>query len=469
MPLIVILILIVGIVLGLITFFIIKSLVNPGKLSNIDTLLKQGKATAATKAAKQIISRDSRNIEAHYLLGLAYIADNKPELAFSEMKRVNQISEFGGYCTEASFRSIMGELFEKFNQPEEALKEYLLLIKQEPAEAAHYLKAGNLFLTRNKSAKALQYYRKAIQLNPRLGQAHFKAGYLLYRGKKHLEAKEEFERTIKFEPGNYSAHFYLGKILKEGHDYIPALLSFEKATRDQNFKIKALVERGSCYIHMKSFDKAIVELERAIKLSANETSPEALYGRYFLAFCHEQERDIEKAIEQWEIIYTKKPGFRNVAEKLSQYQELRSDDKMKDFLTSNDLDFQGICKAITISLDLSPNDISMIKNGCQIIAVEDSSKWRGTRKRPKLIWFLRLPDSIGESTVRSLHEKMKALSVTRGILIISSNFTRSAHDYAESRPIDLVNKDKLQEVFKKVDLTTLSETKKSQTTKKVRA
>lgn len=448
MPLLIVLILIVGIVLGLITVFIYKTILNPGKLSTVDLLLKQGKIAAATKLAKQIISKDSRNTEAHFLLGLAYIADNKPQLALVEMKTVNNIGNFGGFCPEATFRSKMGELYETFDQPDEALKEYLLLIRQQPAEAEHYLKAGNLFEKRNKAAKAVQYYRKAIQLNPRLGQAHFKLGYILYRGKKHLEAKEEFEKTIQYEPGNYSAHFYLAKILKDGHEYIPALLSFEKATRDPELKVKALVERGSCYLQMKSFDKAIVELERAIKLATNPASPETLYARYFLAVCHEQERNIEKAIEQWEIIYSKKPGFRDVAEKLSQYQEMRTDDRVKDYLTAAEDDFQEICKAITESQKLSATDVSSIRNGCQIIAVEDSSKWRGTRKMPKLMWFLRVPEIINESTVRSLHEKMKALSVTRGYLIVSSTFSRKAIEYAESRPIDLINKDKLQEILK---------------------
>ncbi len=208
-------------------------------------------------------------------------------------------------------------------------------------------------------------------------------------------------------------------------------------------------------MQMKNFDKAIIELERAIKLSTNESSPETLYARYFLAVCHEQERNIEKAIEQWEAIYTKKPGFKDVAEKLSQYQELRTDDRVKDYLTSSEEEFQEICKAITVAQKLSPTDISSIKNGCQIIAVEDSSKWRGTRKMPKLMWFLRVPEIINESTIRSLHEKMKALSVTRGYLIVSSTFSRKAIEYAESRPIDLINKDKLQEILKKAEFPDL--------------
>jgi tetratricopeptide (TPR) repeat protein len=44
-------------------------------------------------------------------------------------------------------------------------------------------------------------------------------------------------------------------------------------------KVKALVERGGCYMSMNSFDKAIPELERAIKLATNDSAAEVLYGQ----------------------------------------------------------------------------------------------------------------------------------------------------------------------------------------------
>ena len=460
MSVIIPLIIILGIVIGAITFFLIRSIIAPQKISSIPNLLKQGKIGAATRTAKQILVKEPRDPDAHYFLGLAYLAENKHELALMELKTVNEIGHFGKFCPEIQFRNKIAELYARFNQPEEALKEYLLLIRLEPQQADHYFNAGSLFQERNKSDKAVNYFRKAIELSPMHHEAHYNLGYILYRAKRPVEAKVELETALKVQPNNYNAYFYLGRLLKESHDYVGALLSFEKAQRDPDLKIKSLVERGGCYMSMNNFDKAISELERAVRLSNNDAANDTLYARYFLAACYEKLRKIESAITNWEKIYAKKPSFRDVAEKLSQYQELRVDDRMKDYLTSSMEKFFDICKAITLSMNLAIRDITDVTNGCQIIAVETEQKWRAARKLPKIIRFLRVPELIDESTVRNLHEEMKKLNVTRGIILSSSNFSRKAIEYAESRPVDLLDKEKLQDFLKKTDSEDTSKVKR---------
>ena len=440
--------------IGFLLFFIIRSVIAPKRAEMLSGLLKQGKAQAAVKAAKGIIAREPRNAEAHYILGQAYLADNKPELALMEYKTVNQIAVFGQAIPETEFRKKMAQLFFRFNQIEEALKEYILLVKLEPFQADHYYWAGKLFSERNRSDMAVNYLRKAVELDQRHGKAHFELGLLLYREKKPVEAKVELDAALKYESDNAQAYYYLGKLQKESHDYVAALLSFEKALRDPEFKAKALVERGGCYMSMNSMDKAIPELERAVKAANDDGSTEALYGRYFLAMCYEKMRNLDKSIEQWERIYAKKPSFRDVAEKLSHYQEFRTDDKMKDYLTSGKEDFVEICKAIvTQSLSLQIRDVAEIPNGCDIIAVEgDSAKWRNTRKIPRLIRFLRTPDMVDEGAVRALLEQMKNLGVTRAAMATSSGFLRAAMDFSDSRPVDLYNKEQLAEMLLNVDI-----------------
>jgi len=106
-------------------------------------------------------------------------------------------------------------------------------------------------------------------------------------------------------------------------------------------------------------------------------------------------------------------------------------------------------------MGLTIRDTSEIQNGCQIIAVDSDTRWRNAKKLPKLMWFLRVPESLGESTVRAVHEKMRKLNVSRGVIINSSNFSRKAIDYAESRPVDLIGKENLQEHLKNVNLDEL--------------
>lgn len=452
MPLIILIIIIIGVAVAVITFFMIKTFIVPKKVANLIQMLKQGKSSTVARMAKQILSKEPKSSEAHYILGQAYLMENKPELALMEFKTVNQIGNFGGLVPEKEFREKIGSLFERYGQPEEALKEYLLLIKLEPNNPEYYYSAGTLFEARDKSEKAANYYRKTLQLDPRHSDAHFKLGELLYRNKKPVEAKKELELAINLNPENYRAYYYLGKLLKDNHDYVSALHALEKAQRDPEFKVKALIERGVSYIGTQSYDSAIAELDRAVKASDNPASNEALYAKYFLAACFEKKRNIDRAMDLWEEIYSQKKNFRDVAEKLSQYQDLRTDDRVKDYLTAPMDDFYEICKSLTGALNLTIRDISDTPNGCQVIAVDADTKMRNQRKIPRLIRYLRVAEMIPESTVRSLHEEMKTMNIPRGVLFSSSNFSRKAAEFAETRPIDLYNKDHLQKLLKKIKL-----------------
>ncbi|TVR57973.1 MAG: restriction endonuclease [Spirochaetaceae bacterium] len=451
---IIILIIIVGVGVGLITFFIVKSVIAPKKTAHLVELVKQKKTAQAIRVAKQMIAKDARNPEAHYLLGLAYDADSKPELALMEFKTVNQIGQFTKICPEVPFRTKIAELFEKFNQPEEALKEYLVLLKRDPQNAEYYFRVGRLFEERSKSAKATAYFKKAIDLDGRHASAHLHLGLLLYKAKRPTEARPYLDFAVRAQPDNPETHYYIGRIQKDAKEYTAALGSFEKASRSPEFKLKSLIERGMCLLGLNDTARAIVELERAVSLSKdkNELSNETLYARYLLAACFEKNREIERAIEMWEEVYRAKPGFRDVAEKLSRYQEMRTDDRVKDYMTSSREELQKLCISIVEALGLSVREVAAYGDGCDVIAVESQSRWRNTRKLPKLFRFLRDAEMVDESRVRAIHEDIKKKNITRAVIVTSSTFTRVAIEFAESRPVDLWNKEKLQELLQEAKI-----------------
>jgi len=454
MSFIVILIIILGVAIGFLSWFIVRMVAAPRQSKAIEGLLKQGKSSAAARAAKSLLAKDPHNGVAHWFLGRAYLADGKPELALMELKAVNQIGQFGPELPELAFRSQIASLFERFNQTEEALKEHILLTKIDPGNASHFLGAGRLFESRGRTDVALNYLRKAIEMDERLFEAHHALGLILYRTKHPMEAKAEFEAALKWNPDDFEAFYYLGRLLKEMSDFTAALLAFEKASRSSELRLKCLVERGGCYMSQGSLDKAIPELERAVKLVKDEAASEALYARYFLAMCYEKTRNLDSAIEHWERIYAKKPGFRDVAEKLTQYQEYRTDDRMKDFLTCGKEEFVELCKAVVQGpMSLSIRDVGEVSNGVDIIAVEgDNEKWMGAKKLPRLIRFLRVSDNLDDGAVRSLLDQMKKLGVVRGCITTSSGFTRTALEFAENRSVELLTKDKLQELLGKASL-----------------
>ncbi len=445
----VVLFIILGAAVAFLSWFIVRMLSTPRQAKVIAEQLKQGKTAAVMRSAKALIAKDPHGSVPHWFLAQAYLADSKPELALMELKTVNQIGQFGADLPEPDFRSTIASLYQRFGQTEEALKEYILLTKISPNEARHFLYAGRLFEERGRTDVAVNYLRKAIEIDGRLSEAHHELGLILYRTKHPIEAKAEFDAALKNNPDDFEAFYYLGKVFKELSDYSSALMAFEKAARSQEFKLKAFVERGGCYMSQGDFDKAIPELERAVRLIKDEVLPESLYGRYFLAMCYEKTRSLDRALEQWERIYQKKPNFRDVAEKLTQYQEYRTDDRMKDYLTCGKEDFLEICKALVQGpLSLNVREASEVSNGVDIVAVEsEQEKWLGAKKLPTLIRFLRVSDNLDDQALRSLLEQMKKLGIMRGGIVTSSGFTRTALEFAENRPVELHTKEKLQDML----------------------
>ncbi|WP_147634415.1 tetratricopeptide repeat protein [Treponema pectinovorum] len=433
---------------------ILKSIIKPKKLDSITKLIKSGKYSAAEKLAKAVIAREPRNYLAHYYLGKAYIADKKNELALMEYKVVNQNAIFDAKIPETEFRKQLSQLYLKFNQNDEALKEFLLLTKLEPTNAENYYNCGKIYEQKSRADSALGFYQKAIQLNRRHVKAHAAMGLLLFRAKQFAEAKKEIDLAISLSPQTYSSYYYLGKILKENKDYPGAVNAFEKALRDPEFKQRALLERGSCYMMAKSFDNALAEFDRAVKASKDEKAQETLYARYFLASCYERNRDIDKAIEQWQIIYQHNHSFRDVAAKLSEYRDLQSNDSLKEFLTCSQEEFIEICKKVAMSgFSMAAQKIDSTKWGCIMTCTEQKSDdWMNVRKQTYLLIFSRDTDAIEDSAIRKFLDMSKQANCTKAIVFASAGFTSSASGFAENRPIELVGKEKLERILDKAGI-----------------
>lgn len=451
----VILIAVLGTFVTSLVFIIIKSVLSPKKTEVLPKLIKQGKTQNAIKIAKQIIAKDSKNYIAHYYLGKAYIKENKTELAVIEFKYVNENALFGEGIDELSFRKEYSQLLLKYNQQNEALKNFLLLTKLDPRCAENYFEVGRIYEEQNRYDLALGFMQKCAMLDKKHAKAHAEIGLMLYRTKQFNEAKKEIDIAIKLSPETYSTYYYLGKILKDAKDIPGAIKVFEKAQRDPDVKQKAIIEHGSCYMMVNRYDNAVVDFQRAIELDKSDNIPETLYARYFLAMCYEKNRKIEKAIEQWELIYKRNKGFRDVSAKLSEYKDLQANDYLKDYLTCGNEEFPIICQsAVVKAMGLQVLNCDLKKWGCQITAVnKGDDSWHSLRKQVLLIRFYREPEPIDESQILESADTVKSLGGVKAFLLSSSGFNTAAKRYCENRPIELIEKQKLEAILAKAGTT----------------
>ena len=451
----IVIILILSVGIGFLAVFAFKTVFQPQQIGSIAKLIKQQKYAAAQRVAKSMISKNPRDYIAHYYLGKAYLADKKNELALMEYKLVNQKAIFNGQIPEAEFRKQLSTLFMKFNQTEDALKEFLLLTKLEPANAEHYYQVGKIYEMQNHADQALGFFQRAIQLNPKHVKAHAACGLAYFRTKQVEKAKKEIDYAIKLSPETASTYYYLGKILKEQKDYSGAVKAFEKSLRDSEFKQRALLERGSCYMAAGAEDNAIAEFDKAVRASKDEGAQETLYAHYFLAACYEKQRNIDKAIEHWQAIYKKNRQFRDVGAKLSEYKDLQTNDSLKEFLTCSTQEFEELCKKVALSgMGVVAQKTEQQRWGIRMLAVEgkNGEDWRNVRKQVFVLDFHRETEPISDSVIRQVADWAKSHKCEKAIVITSSGFTSAATGFAENRPIELIGKERLEDILEKAGI-----------------
>jgi tetratricopeptide (TPR) repeat protein len=307
--------------IGALIFFLIRDLIFPKGGAAMAALIKRGKTPAVIRMARALLAKDSRNAEAHYYLGQAYLIEKRAAEAYREFKTLSNLSIQGKDIPEAEYRTAMAKLYLAHGESEEALKEYLLLVKLFPNKGEYYYQAGKIFGERGKTDTAREYFQKALELEPRDGACYFELGMLCYREKRAPSAKQFLEQALRYqkEEDRGPAWFYLGKLQKDLKEYGAALRSFERAAKKDEYQLRSLAERGNCFMLQDDLEAAVPELEKAVSAITDESSPESLYARYYLGLCYEKRQETDRARAQWETVYRMKKNFLDVGEKLTQY------------------------------------------------------------------------------------------------------------------------------------------------------
>lgn len=442
---------IVAAILFLYASFVLKNYIFPKKLNQIAKWLDSGNTRSAIKSLKTFIAKNERNSMAHWYLGEAYYQEKKYELAIVEYKYVIKLGLYSKELTEAMVRKRLAEIYKEFNQLDEAQKEYILISNLEPDNDNIFFEIGELFYKRNLIDNSVAYFQKAIRLNPQHSNSHYYLGIIYFNTGKFDDSQIELNKALQFDQRNFKAHLYLGLVYKALGQFDSASREFEMAERDSDIKLRALLENGKTFYERGNMAKAIVELERALKSSENDDDI-TMEIRYWLSICYERNRDLGAAIEQWETISQLRPSYKDVPEKLTVYADLRTDDRLKDFLTASSTTFQNICQKLINSMGYDVQEMkSATDEGIDAVVAEAEAKWRNVRRINVIIKIRRVTKPIGELLIRELHEEMKKNSANRGVFITTSTFAPSAIQYASTRPVDLIDKKKLTEQLKKIE------------------
>lgn len=429
-------------------YYMVLSLMGPRKIEEIVRLMEKGRVQEAISQLNKILEKDDRDIRARFLLGQCQAKLGKNQEAVLEYRQCLKIGKFSPEAPEIQIRKNLAMSLLKLNNRNEAKNEFLILSTLQPDNYENFFEVGQLYHAAGIHAKAVNFLSKAAALNGNhaesfnlLGQSQFHLG-------SYNDARNSLTRAVQLKGTMRIARYFLGLTLRLTGDLEWALKELENAERDEKIRDRVLLAKGMVLIDQESYAKAIAELERAARSATPGTEISAQIF-YVMGIAGEKNRDIHKAIESWEQVEKIKPGFRDVREKLRQYSEFRTDDRIKDIMIAGAAQFEQIGREIVTKMGYQVINLNMVADArLQIIAAEEDNQKMGARNKYTYFLIQRDMTAISENHIRDILMKMRENNAGKGLIMTTGDITPGASNFASTRPLDLYDSQRLGEFLR---------------------
>ena len=115
-------------------------------------------------------------------------------------------------------------------------------------------------------------------------------------------------------------------------------------------------------------------------------------------------------------------------------------------------DFVALCRKFiaTYYKDafVKVEDVQVASESVEIVCEVETPKWEAKQ----MFRFYRTQNVIGDINIREFHGKLRDTKCDNGVCITMGNFSESAHKFIDGRPIDLIEKDDLVKILKRINM-----------------
>ncbi|MBR1403095.1 MAG: tetratricopeptide repeat protein [Treponema sp.] len=315
-------------------------------------------------------------------------------------------------------------------------------------EVNYYL--GLALYKNNEFEKAVPMFKKVIIMHPEASNVNSPLGLSLYKAKHYKESLPYLKRALDENPENKEALFSMADAMNESGYGDKAIKVFMHLRPDPEFGARACLAAGMFHLKINQPDKAIQDFEIGLK-HQNATPDIAIETRYRLANAYFALKSIAKGIGCLTEIQAMNPQYKDVPQLLARYSELNQNRNLQTYLMAGSSDFVALCRRIVVKyyqravakivdISVTPENIEILMN-IEFVRSEEVHVFR----------FYRSTSVISDLYIRDFHAKVTETKADRGICITAGVYSDEAKRYAEGRPIDLVEKEGLVRILKKVD------------------
>ena len=155
---------------------------------------------------------------------------------------------------------------------DEALVDLNHLIKQQSTDTASksqaYTARAEIFRDQNDIAAAVADFSAAIRLAPDGAQPYYERGQLYIAQAEYDKAFKDMTQVASIAPKFATTYYYLGVLNNEAKQYADAITNFNTYITATPDDYQAYAGRANAYIQQEQYQKALPDLNQAIKLES---------------------------------------------------------------------------------------------------------------------------------------------------------------------------------------------------------
>ena len=411
---------------------------------------KKGKS-AILKEAEKKLAHDPHNVPSLEMIGDLYYSEKDWEKVWSVYKTLYDISSVHPEVDIAKCTLRMGIAAFNLEKNDDAVSALMLCIKKDPNNFDCNMYLGRALMKSNTFDKAVYCFKKAKVLQPENNEVNMLLGTALFKSQKYRDSLPFLKRVLDENPGNKEALFDMAVAMTECGMGDKALKVFMHLRPDPEFGAQACLEAGKMHERVKDFGNAVKDYEIALRLP-NVAEQILLQIKYRLANTCIAMNDISKALIYLRQIQASKPQYKDVDALVARYSELNQNKNLQTYLMSGTSDFVALCRKFiaTYYKDafVKVEDVQVASESVEIICEVETAKWEAKQ----MFRFYRTQNVIGDINVRDFHSKLRDTKCDNGVCITMGNFSESAHKYIDGRPVDLIEKDELVKILKRINM-----------------
>jgi tetratricopeptide (TPR) repeat protein len=412
---------------------------------------KRGKDKAArVKEANRALAQNPRNAQALNTLADVYYSEQDWSRAASTYSILSGLVPTNPDLNEHEINLRHGIASAQTGDTQGAYKSLMLARQghEDQFEINYHL--GQIELKRKSYERAAGLLKAAYTARPDHPETVRGLGQALFRMKRPKDAISLLRRVIEAHPDDKESAFLLGQAYYDAGQQELATKTFEHLRPHPTYGPKACLMAGSMKLKARKYDDA--EMDFSIGLKHEGVPPEILLElKYRLAATYSKQQRMDDAIAMLQEIAQMNPNYKDVTAQLGKTRELAGNRNLQVFMMAPTSEFIGLCRRMVAAYfprsRAKVTDISTNRQEFTDITAEISTaKWEDT----VLFRFVRTNNSIGELLLRDLYSRLKEVHAGRGLCITAGTFSDGARQFVEARLIDLIDKEDLDKLLKRV-------------------